>query len=91
MDDNTQSTQPFTNDAPQPEPQDTPKPKPNYAFYTPSEMGIKTTPADLPDPIIPKPGMTFTPTGGSVSNIQHVHDPMQKSQNDSIITPDSTT
>ena len=46
--------------------------KQNFAFYTHSEAGIAPmNPNDIPAAPRPQPGMTFTPTGGSVSNIGH--------------------
>jgi len=46
--------------------------KPNFSFATPSEMGLRETdPNKISAALRPQPGMTFTPTGGSVSNIQH--------------------
>lgn len=44
----------------------------NFAFFTPTEAGIRPTdPNDIPGAPRPQPGMTFTPTGGSVSDVQH--------------------
>lgn len=59
------------------------KPKQNYAFYTPSEAGYPAAQKKDDDtmPIIPQPGMIFTPTGGSVSNIQHQLNQQKANQN----------
>ena len=44
----------------------------NFAFATPSEMGLtETDPNKIAAAPRPQPGMTFTPTSGSVSNIHH--------------------
>ena len=64
-------------------------PKQNFAFATPSEMGLRETdPNNIPAAPRPQPGMTFTPTGGSVSNIHHQ---LNKNETDStdttVITP----
>ena len=48
------------------------KPNQSFAFLTPTEAGFKATdPNDIPAAPRPQPGMTFTPTGGSVSDVHH--------------------
>jgi hypothetical protein len=48
-------------------------PKPSFAFYTHKEAGMtETDPNKISAAPRPMPGMTFTPTGGSVSNHSHV-------------------
>ena len=49
-----------------------PKSNQNYAFITPTEAGfVPTNPNEIAGLPRPQPGMTFTPTGGSVSSINH--------------------
>ena len=60
-------------------------PAASFAFFTAAEAGIQPQdPNDIPAAPRPQPGMTFTPTGGSVSKIAH-----QTDDNDTnIIAPD---
>jgi hypothetical protein len=44
----------------------------NFGFATPSELGLtEMDPNKIPAAPRPQPGMTFTPSGGSVSDINH--------------------
>lgn len=57
----------------------------SFAFFTAAEAGIQPQdPNDIPAAPRPQPGMTFTPTGGSVSKIAHQTD----DDDTNIITPD---
>lgn len=66
------------------------KPRQNYAFLTPTEAGYRETdPNKISAAPRPQPGMTFTPTGGSVSNINHQLNRKNEEQ-DSSETPPAT-
>ena len=80
------SATPVLNDSSQPE--STRAPKQNFAFATPSEMGLRETdPNNIPAAPRPQPGMTFTPTGGSVSNIHHQLNNNDDAADSTVITP----
>lgn len=50
-------------------------PTASFAFITAAEAGIQPQdPNDIPAAPRPQPGMTFTPTGGSVSKFTHLPD-----------------
>lgn len=63
----------------------------NFAFLTPTEAGIRPTdPNDIPAAPRPQPGMTFTPTGGSVSDVQHQLHADDDNPDATIIRPTNT-
>jgi hypothetical protein len=65
----------------------TTQPAQNYAFFTPTEAGIRATdPNDIPAAPRPQPGMTFTPTGGSVSEVHH----QLNTDANTVIEPDNS-
>lgn len=63
----------------------------NFAFFTPTEAGIRATdPNDIPAAPRPQPGMTFTPTGGSVSDVQHQLNTEPEDNNATVVEPTDT-